>query len=61
MASDDVPSKIGWLMASQQKHRELLDFLKPIRMLEFINVETIENIANTPTFETSNTAPEALF
>ena len=27
-------------MASQQKHRELLDFSKPIRMLEFTNVET---------------------
>ena len=27
-------------MASQQRHRKLLDFSKPIRMLEFTNVET---------------------
>ena len=41
MTSDSVPFKIvGWLMASQQKHGKLLDFSKPIRMLEFINVET---------------------
>ena len=41
MTSDSVPFKIvGWLMASQQKHRELLDFAKPIKMLEFIDVET---------------------
>ena len=41
MTSDSVPFKIvGWLMASQQKHRELLDFAKPIKILEFIDVET---------------------
>ena len=41
MTPDSVPFKIvGWLMASQQKHRELLDISKPIRMLEYINVET---------------------
>ena len=28
------------LMASQQKQQGLLDFSKPIRMLEFTNVET---------------------
>ena len=41
MMLDGVQSKtFGWLMASQQKDLKLLDFSKPIRMLEFINVET---------------------
>ena len=31
-------------MASQQKHRELLDFAKPIKMLEFIDVETNKHL-----------------
>ena len=41
------------LMASQQKHRELLDFAKPIKMLEFIDVETNEECQSYRRFTVS--------